>query len=290
MLLWASAVSVYALVMFLLMRGQIEALRAWEQAAVADALRAGNVKQAAMYRPDDLVQLYPISVVTQFALLGLAVVATAWLGRKAIAVALPTVVMLTSFAPAYWGGGGLAPQPLGQDDVNVWAWLVSEPGVDNYAQLPVWPLVLGSVVQVTLLVLPLIAAPAVKPLLTGAHVAARAALPALALAVLALALVPAPSASELYRGPVVAVALALIVTALATGHGHPAVRIALSVVIPSVVASIVLSSALARADDGLAIASATATASVIVLLMTTGITRLRAHTSSDEGAEFVAAG
>ncbi len=290
-LVWAGAVAVFALVMYLLARGQLEDLRAHELGAMADAFRTGNLKQAAMYQSDPTLMLwYPTSVVIQFALLGLAVIATASMGRRSIAIAIPFVVLAASFAPAYWGEGGLAPQPLGHYDNNLWAWLVSEPGMDKYAELPVWPLVLGSAVQVMLLLLPLVAAPAVKPLLSLSQVVARAIIPGLALAVLALALVPAPSADEIYRAPVLAIALAFFVTAITTGRGPVAVRLTAAVVIPAALTPIVLSTALDNNAQGVAFSAAAAAAAVVVLLFGFGLERLRSRLSANDSTDVVAAG
>jgi len=291
MLLWAGSVAVFALVMYLLARGQLADFRAYEFAAIADALRAGNLEQASMYQPDPTrVLWYPTSVVIQFAILGLTVIATASIGRRAIAIAIPFIVLAASVAPAYWGEGGLAPQPLGHYDNDMWAWLVAEPALGDYAALPVWPLLLGSAVQVILLLLPLVAAPAVKPMLALSNAAGRAIVPGLALAVLALALVPAPSASEMYRAPVVAVTLAFIVTALATGRGPLGVRLTAAVAIPAVLAPIVLSTALDNDAQGVALSAAAATSAVVVLLFSFGLARLRSHVAAREGADVVAAG
>jgi hypothetical protein len=290
-LVWAASVTVFALVMYLLARGQLASLRANELAAMADALRAGNLEQAAMYQTDPtLVLWYPTSVVIQFAILGLGAIGTASMGRRSIALAIPFVAVAASFAPAYWGEGGLAPQPLGHYDNNMWAWLVSGPGMGKYAELPVWPLVLGSTVQVMLLLLPLVGAPAVRSRMSLSQVAARAMIPGLALAVLALAFVPAPSSSEIYRGPVVAIALAFFVTALAAGRGPLVVRLTAAVVIPAAMAPIVLSTALDNNSQGVALSAAAAAASVVVLLFSSGLARLRSHLTAREGRDVVAAG
>ena len=290
MLLWAACVAGFALTVYLLARVQIEALRGWELDRLAAALRRGDLERAEVFQPDNLVFSFPTSIALQFALLGLAVIATAWLGRRAIAVALPFVVMLTSVAPAFWGDGAYVPTPLGENDLGIWTSLVMYSAGSSSAEWPVWPLVLGSVVQVVLLLLPLVAAPVVKPRFAVKKVAARAVLPALALAVLALALVPSPSSSELYRAPTVAIALAFFVVILSTGRGPLGVRLTAAVLIPTAIAPIVLSSALDDTRAGVAFTIVTAAASVITLLISFGFARFRSYIASREGADVVAAG
>ena len=290
MLLWAASVAVFALTLYLLARVQLETLRTWEMTGLAQALREGNLERAEAFAVDNIVLFFPTSVVTQFALLGLAVIATAWLGRRAIAVALPFVVFLTSFASAFWGEGASVPHPLGEYDSSLWGSLVMKPAMGSYTELPLWPLILGSIVQLVLLLMPLIAAPAVKPLFAVRDVAARALIPALALAILALAMVPAPSSSELYRAPVVAIALAFFVVILSTGRGPLAVRLTAAIVVPTAIAPIVLSSALDDTGSGVAFTLATAAASIVVLLISFGLARLRSHLAAREGADVVAAG
>lgn len=282
--LWVAAVSAYALILFLLAQFQTQRMQAWEMEQIVSALRDGNPEQAAMYGSDPMTLLYPTSVLVQFAMLGLAVIATAWMGRRAIAVALPLAVTLASVAPAYWGEGSPAPHPLGENDWNTWGSLVGEPAIASYSALPVWPLMLGSAVQVALLLIPLIAAPPVRANLLAKDVVLRAAIPAAALATIALAFVPAPSAQEIFRAPLVAFVLSLLVTALASGRGPITVRIGAAVAIPAVLAPIVLSTSLDSSAQGWALAAVAAGGAIFVLTLTSALTWLRGRFGSTRGA------
>ncbi len=283
-MLWVAAVSAYALILFLLAQFQMQRMQAWDMEQIVSALRAGNVEQATMYGDSSLAFYYPTSVLVQFAVIGLAVIGTAWMGRRALAAALPLAVTLASLAPAYWGESSVAPHPLGEDDLGLWGSLVSEPAMRSYSALPLWPLLLGSAVQITLLLLPLIAAPPIRSNLPAKEVVLRAAIPAAALATIALAFVPAPSAQEIFRGPLVALVLSLLVTALASGRGPISLRIGAAVAIPTVLAPIVLSTSLDNAAQGWALAAATAGAAVFVLTFAAGLTWLRKRFGSAEGA------
>ena len=282
--LWAAAVSAYALVLFLLAQFQMQRMQAWEMEQIVSALRDGNVKQAAMYGAEPITMLYPTSVLLQFAVLGLAVIATAWLGRRALAVALPLAVTVASLAPAYWGEGSLAPHPLGENDWNSWGSLASAPAMESYRSLPLWPLMLGSAVQVTLLLLPLMVAPSVRTNVPVKEVVLRAAIPAAALATLALAFVPAPSAQEILRAPLVALALSLLVTALASGRGPITLRVGAAVAIPAALAPIVLSTSLDNAVQGWALAAVAAGGAVFILTLTAALTWLRERFGSPRDA------
>lgn len=282
--LWVAAVSAYALILFLLAQFQLQRMQAWDMEQIASALRAGNIEQATMYGDSSLAFYYPTSLLVQFAVIGLVVIATAWMGRRAIAVALPLAVTIASLAPAYWGDGSFAPHPLGENDMNLWGSLVSEPAMNSYNTLPLWPLLLGSAVQLTLLLLPLVAAPPSRAMLSAKEVLYRSAIPAAALATVALALVDAPSAEEIFRAPLVAVVLSVLVTALASGRGPIRLRIGAAVAIPTVLAPIVLSTSLDNAAQGWMLAVAAAAGSVFVLTITAALTWLLKRFGSSEGA------
>ena len=273
--LWVAAVSAYALILFLLAQFQMQRVQAWEMEQIVSALRDGNRLQANMYGDSSLAFYYPTSLLVQFAVIGLAVIATAWMGRRAVAVALPLAVTLASLAPAYWTEGSLAPHPLGEDDLGLWGSLVSEPAMRSYSALPLWPLLLGSAVQITLLLLPLIAAPPIRANLPSKEVAVRAAIPAAALATIALAFIPAPTAQEIFRAPLVALVLSLLVTSLASGRGPISLRIGAAIAIPTALAPIVLSTSLDNAAQGWVLAAATAVGTVFVLTITAGLSWLR---------------
>lgn len=269
--LWGMSVALFAVILYLLAAFQAERIEAFNLQQLVAALREGNAEQVGAIQANITYFYYPTSVLAQFAALGLAVIVTAWLGRRAVAVALPFVVVLASLAPAYWGEGTLSPQPLGQGDMNLWGTLVAEPAQLSYAGLPIWPLLLGSFVQVTLLVVPLVPAPSRLAPLPAMDVMARALVPSALVALLALAFVPPPSAPELYRAPLIAVALALLVTALATGVGPLLVRIVAAIAVPTVIAPIALSSSLDNPAHGWLLAAVAAAGSVLVLVTTLGI-------------------
>jgi len=282
--LWVAAVSAYALILFLLAQFQMQRMQAWDMEQIVSALRDGNVERAAMYGTDPITLLYPTTVLVQFAVIGLTVIATSWLGRRAIAVAVPLAVTLASVAPAYWGEGSLAPHPLGESDWNSWGSLANEPAMVSYSSLPLWPLLLGSAVQVSLLLLPLIAAPPVRASLPAKEVVFRAAIPAAALATIALTFVPAPSAQEVFRAPLVALVLSLLVTALASGRGPITLRIGAAVAIPTALAPIALSTSLDNAAQGWVLAASAAGGAVFVLTISTGLAWLRKRFGSTQGA------
>ena len=114
----------------------------------------------------------PWLAVAGFAVLGATALALAWTGRRAVALALPLVVAALSLGPSLLGarnGTGLVPHPFGdaESDFAIWTLL---PVVDWLKQpllLPTWPYLLGSALQIALVVLPVLLMPrrrAVLPL------------------------------------------------------------------------------------------------------------------------------
>ena len=200
--LWVAAVSAYALILFLLAQFQMQQLQAWEMEQLVTALRDGNLEQAAVYGASPLVFVYPTGMVVNFALVGLAVVALAWTGRRALAWALPFAMALVSISPAYSSTGPSVPHPLsGGDQGTLWGSLVLQPAMGSVESVATWPLLLGVAVQTSLLLLPLVAAPARRAAVPLASAARRAVIPTAAVAVVALASIEFPSTDELYRVP-----------------------------------------------------------------------------------------
>lgn len=194
-------------------------------------------------------------------------IVTAWLGRRALAFAVPFVVMLASMAPGYWGNGSLAPQPIGEYDLSLWGWLVFNRHQD-YSSLPIWPLVLGSCVQLGLLLVPLVAAPSMRraPLPTR-DTLLRTAVPAAGLALLMLALVQPPDGEAVLKASLCAVALTYFVVALAAGERQTWARLTAAVAIPAMLAPVVLSSYLDDPAHGAVMVAATALSSALVLFI-----------------------
>jgi hypothetical protein len=286
--LWAAGVAVFGFVVLLLTKLQIEQLRAGQFAQQAAAYRDGH-REFARLITGDVAFVYPTSVVVQFAAVGLAVIVTAWLGRRVLAFALPLIVLVASVAPSYWGQSGASPQPLGQDDWGYWTSLALNPqlitdrwsGASVYRDLAVWPLILGALFQTVLWLVPLVIAPARQAVSVPAKdVVVRAALPSAALALFVLALVPAPSGEAVYRAPLVAFAIGMSVIALATTPRPLAVRVTAAIIIPTVVAPIALTDRLSNDGQGWAVAAATAAAAVLTLALTAGLDWLRKRVAS----------
>ncbi|HEX5017831.1 MAG TPA: hypothetical protein VFX15_09635 [Actinomycetes bacterium] len=275
------SVALFALILFLLSQHQLAALQARELERLSEALRLGNLEQASVIDASNLVSLFPTSVVVQFAVLGLAVIVTARMGRRAIAIALPFVVVVASLAPAYWGDGGLAPQPLGQDDWNLWGSLVSD-WVTPYDALPVWPLVLGAAVQTVLLLLPLIAVPKTSAALPAKHVVVRSLIPAAVLAVVALTVVPPTDSAGVYRAPLIAVALTAFVIALLTGIGPASARIAAAIGVPTATAAVVIGNPLDQAFPVWTLTIGTALCASLIVAISYGDTWVRRELRPDE--------
>ncbi|MEO8106249.1 MAG: hypothetical protein ABI720_02935 [Actinomycetes bacterium] len=260
--LWASAVGAFALILYLLTAFQLEQLRRYSFEQAATALRNGEVRRAAAYLSDDYSFFYPTSLVVQFAALGLAVITTAWLGRRALAAALPFAIVVTSLAPSYWGEGPWAPQPLGEGDRGLWG---SLSGIDGF---PMWPFLLGSLVQLSLLLLPLVAAPRVSAALPSMDAVFRALVPGAVLALIALAAVPSPSGQELWRAPLTALLLTALVTMLFTGDRPLVTRVAAAILVPAGLVPILLSTSLDNQTQGVGMTLAVAGGAALVLLLT----------------------
>lgn len=239
--LWVAAVSAYALVLFLLAQFELQRLQAWEMEQLASALRDGNLEQAAVLGASPLVFAYPTGLVVKFALVGLAVVALAWTGRRALAWTLPFAMALVSISPAYSSNGTPVPHPLsGGDQGALWESLVLQPAMRSYESLATWPLLLGVAVQTSLLLLPLVAAPARRAVVPLASAARRAAIPTAAVAVVALASIEFPSVDELYRVPASVLVLGLVAGAVATGAGSAWLRLPAAVAVPAIIGPIIL--------------------------------------------------
>jgi hypothetical protein len=289
--LWALGVTVYTIVVFLLTRYQLELLHTRDLANLAAALRDGDQPLVAMYSSDhqQLVYAFPTTVVVQFAVMGLAVIATAWTGRRLLAIALPFVVLVGSLAPA-WGAGGLTVTPLGQEDWGFWASLTGAPWVVDGAGFAVWPLVLGSVLQTCFWLLPLIAAPMNKTApLPAKDVVARATLPSAALAIVVLAIVSAPSGEGIYRAPLVAFGIGVVATALATVSRPAPVRLLIAVAVPAAVVPIAHSNAFEQPAQLWALAGATAACAVLILGLTALVSWIQQRIGSDASTDGVVA-
>jgi hypothetical protein len=240
--LWVAAVGAQALIIFLLAQFQLQQGQAWTLDQIASALRAGDIERADGLGSSPWSFVYPTELLIRFSLVGLAVIALAWTGRRALAWALPFAVAIVSISPAYWGHGALAPHPLGEGaDWNLWGSLVLRPATPNVDGVPTWPLVLGVAVQTALLLLPLVAAPARHAVVTMASAFRRAAIPTAAVALVVMASVEYPSVDELYRVPGAALVLGFVAGAVATGAGSAMARIPAAIAVPAIIGPILLS-------------------------------------------------
>lgn len=239
--LWVATVSAYALILFLLAQFQMQQLQALEMEQIVSALRDGNLEQAAVFGVSPVVFLYPTAMVVKYALVGLAVIALAWTGRRALAWTLPFAMALVSISPAYSSTGPSVPHPLsGGDQGALWGSLVLQPAIRSVDSVATWPLLLGVAVQTSLLLLPLVAAPARRAAVPLASAARRAAIPTVAVAVVALASIEFPSTDELYRVPASVLVLGLVAGAVATGAGSAWLRLPAAVAVPAIIGPIIL--------------------------------------------------
>lgn len=260
--LWAASVGGYALILFLLVQHQVMAVQGRQLTAIAEAAQAGALDRVEAWATP-VETYYPTSAVVQFAAMGLAVVATAWLGRRLLAWALTATVLVAPLAAAPWGQELLVPRPPGEGDTYLWGALAQP----TSGGPPLWPLVLGAVVQVALLQLPLLAAPRVPAPVPAREVVQRALLPAAVFAVVTLAVVPPPTAREIFRAPMIAVGLTLLVIALMTGGGPAWVRLCASVAVPAAITPMLLEATFSNSRQvvgGVAVAAGCAAAVVLV--------------------------
>lgn len=237
-MLWVAALGAHALTLFLLAQFQVQQMQAWELEQMVSALRAGDLENAAMYGVEPLTLHYPTELVTKFALVGLAVIALAWTGRRALAWALPIAVALVSISPAY---GSAAPHAIAdQGDWNLWGSLVLQPATSRTDDVSTWPLILGVGVQTALLLLPLVAAPARRAAVPMASAVRRAAVPTAAIALVAMAAIEYPTTDELYRVPAAVLVLGFVAGAVATGAGSAWLRLPAAVAVPAIIGPIIL--------------------------------------------------
>jgi hypothetical protein len=267
--LWVAAVSAYALILFLLAQFEMQQLQAWEMEQLVSALRDGNLELAAVLGASPLVFAYPTGLIVKFALVGLAVVALAWTGRRALAWTLPFAMALVSISPAYSSTGTPVPHPLsGGDQGNLWGSLVLQPAMRSYDSVATWPLLLGVAVQTSLLLLPLVAAPARRAVVPMASAARRVAIPTAAVAVVALASIEFPSVDELYRVPASVLVLGLVAGAVATGAGSAWLRLPAAVTVPAIIGPIILPNFNSNTGQYVTLSLAVAAGALIVVLGT----------------------
>jgi hypothetical protein len=233
--LWVAAVAAQALVLFLLAQFTLQQHLARDSELTAVLIRRGELEAAASLASQPAYLLFPASVLVVFALVGLAVLALAWTGRRTLAWLLPIGVALASIGPAWRAQGATAPHPISElrSDWLGWGSLVAGPNQD-LGSAAIWPLVLGVGVQTALLMLPLVSTPvrrAEVPLSTAVR---WAAVPTAVLMIASLAFTPDPGADDPYRLPVTAAVVGLLAGAMATGAGTPWVRLPAAVLVPAV--------------------------------------------------------
>jgi hypothetical protein len=235
LVLWVAALAAQALVLFLLAQFTLQQQLAWDSELISVAISRGDVEAAESLASQPAYLLFPASVLVVFGLVGLAVLALAWTGRRTLAWLLPFGIALASIGPAYRSPGSSAPQPISElrSDWLGWGSLVAAP-TQELSSASTWPLLLGVGVQTALLLLPLVAAPvrrAEVPLSTAVR---WAAVPTAVLMIVSLAFTPYPGADDLYRLPLAAAAVGLLAGAMATGVGTPWLRLPASVLVPAV--------------------------------------------------------
>jgi len=147
---------------------------------------------------------------------------------------------VASLGPAYWDGGAITPHPIGTDDDGVWSWLVLQPAMASTAQLPIWPLLLGSVVQTLLALTPLLVAPR-RPAQTRASAAiAAAVIPAVGLVIVAMASMDNVTPSTLLRTIFGATLLAVLSSLIVTGTGSRWVTVPAAILLPAALTGVLL--------------------------------------------------
>ena len=197
--LWVVSLATLTGTLLLLLWIQLQTVRVWAAEQAVDALRAGDQKMAALWSADEYRMWFPTEAVLNFAALSAAVLLLAWLGRRWIAVALPFAVLVASLGPAYWDGGAITPHPIGTDDDGLWSWLVLEPAMSSTANLPIWPLLLGSVVQTLLALTPLLVAPRRLAQTRASAAIAAAVIPTVGLVIVAMVSMDNVTPSTLLR-------------------------------------------------------------------------------------------
>lgn len=241
LVLWVAAVAAQALILFLLAQYQLQQVQAMHAEVVASLIGQEKLEAAAQWAAEPAYLYYPTAALVQFALVGLAVVITAWVGRRPLAWLVPFGVALASIAPAYTSRGPLVPQPISElGDTSLWGALGVAPAQNSVEGVPTWPLLLGVAVQTALLLLPLVAAPMRRAPLSMAVAARRAALPTVAVAILAVATIQYPSTDDLMRMPVAIALVGLLAAGIATGAGSPWLRLPAAVLAPAFVGPFVI--------------------------------------------------
>lgn len=266
-LLWVAAVGAQALILFLLMQHQLQQWHTLKFESVANLLREGQVKAAAAQAASTDYIAYPTDALVDFALVGLAVMALAWTGRRTLAWALPLLVALVSLSPSFSTGGSASLQPISElGDWSLWQSLSAGLPGDLLGQS--WALLLGVVVQTALLMLPLVAAPRRRSQVSLVAAARTAALPTVGVMVLALATLEYSSLNELYWMPLAAVAVGLLAGGIVTGTGSAWVRLPAAVGVPAILGAVVMPLDLSGAAPDAASGFGVAVAALIVAVGT----------------------
>lgn len=268
-MLWVAAVAAQALVLFLLAQFALQQQLAWDSELIATLLSRNEVEAAESLAAQPAYLVFPASVLVIFALVGLAVLALAWVGRRTLAWLLPFGIALASIGPAYRSPGASAPQPISElrSDWLGWGSLVSGPSPD-LTTASTWPLLLGVAVQTALLLLPLVAAPVVRAEVSLTRAVQLAAIPTAVLVIVSLAFTPYPGPADLYRLPLAAAAVGLIAGAMTTGVGTPWLRLPASVLVPAVTGLTVITLEPTDALQGVVHAALVATGALWVVLGT----------------------
>ena len=99
--LWLVAVGAQALILFLLAQYQLQQAQTFKLQTVVGLISDGDLSSAQRYGAETDFLYYPTEVLIQFALVGLAIVMLAWVGRRSLAWTLPFGIAALSISPAY---------------------------------------------------------------------------------------------------------------------------------------------------------------------------------------------
>lgn len=189
---WVVAVVGYGLVLMLVTSIGLHRFVTWEMNQVREALAGGDTERASMLVNSGTVPIFlPWADIAAFAAVGACALAVAWAGYRWAALILPALVTLMTLGPAVpWFDNQPQPlvaHPFGEGGgYNLWTVLVSQPASNNVT-LPGWPYHLGTAIQLTALVIPILLAPRVLAVMSPRHVITLAALPIVVAAFLGLA-------------------------------------------------------------------------------------------------------
>jgi hypothetical protein len=237
--LWATAVAAQALILLVLNQHGNIVIKSHDLEGVARLLADGRVKDAKNLVDWSFQAPFPTEILVQYALLGMAVILLAWVGRRSLALALPFLIGIVSMSPTFSDVAAITPRPISELD-DSWLWQALQMNTTGTFLPDTWPLLVGVALQTALLLLPLAAAPPRIVDVSLASAVKAAALPTLAVTVLALTTLQYSTVTELYWMPAVALSVGLLAAAIVTGAGSAWVRIPTAVAVPAVLGAVTM--------------------------------------------------